>query len=84
MPQLSSYKHVDAWLIKKFLDLIILNETKGTPLNGYEILSMISDDFNVWLSSGTIYSKLYSLENCKLIKVQLGHEVRYYTLTTRG
>jgi DNA-binding PadR family transcriptional regulator len=84
MAQPLSYKHIDAWLVKKFLDLIILKETKCTPLSGYEILSILSDAFDIRFSSGTIYSKLYMLEKYQLIEAQLSCDARRYKLARRG
>lgn len=84
IPKQFAIKNVDEWLLKKFLDIIILNATKNNSVSGYDILLILDNDFDVRLSSGTVYSKLASLENNKLIVAHQKHGVRYYLLTNIG
>ncbi|MEM2921795.1 MAG: PadR family transcriptional regulator [Candidatus Bathyarchaeia archaeon] len=54
-----------AWrerMVKNHLDLIILKLLKIKPRWGYEINLEIRDRFQVYLSAGTLYPLLHSLE----------------------
>ncbi len=54
-----------AWrerLVKNHLDLIILRLLKAKPRWGYEINLEIRDRFKVYLSAGTLYPLLHSME----------------------
>jgi DNA-binding PadR family transcriptional regulator len=81
---LEEFKTVEIFYLKKFLDILILNETKNCSLSGYDIKVLMNREFNIRLSSGTIYSKLSLLERNNLIKPQLCEQVRYYKLTPAG
>lgn len=48
--------------VKNHLDLIILKFLKIKPHWGYEINMEIRERFNVYLSAGTLYPLLHSLE----------------------
>lgn len=71
--------------MKDFLDVVILAELKkGLPKSGYDLVVIISRRFGVSLSSGTIYSLLYSLERDGLIEGRTMSRKRVYTLTSEG
>jgi DNA-binding PadR family transcriptional regulator len=53
-------------------------------MSGYDVISWIHKKFNVLVSSGTIYSLLYSLERDELIEGKWNQRKRVYTLTTKG
>ena len=55
-------KKMNERIIKNFLDIIIMSELRNGPLSGYDIISYIHNKFQLLVSSGTIYSLLYSLE----------------------
>lgn len=55
-------------IIKNFMDIIILAELKNGPLSGYDVISFIHNKFHLLVSSGTVYSLLYSLERNGLIE----------------
>lgn len=71
-------------VVKKSLDIIILNTVNNNPYSGYDILKIIHKTFNVKLSAGTIYTLLYSLEREGLLEVSLKGRVRYYIITNKG
>jgi DNA-binding PadR family transcriptional regulator len=70
--------------IKTFMDMLILAELQEKPLSGYDIISLIHRRFNVLVSSGTVYSLLYSLERKGLVTADMDHRKRVYTLTEKG
>jgi DNA-binding PadR family transcriptional regulator len=70
--------------IKTFMDMLILAELQEKPLSGYDIIGLIHKRFNVLVSSGTVYSLLYSLERKGLVAADLENRKRVYTLTEKG
>jgi DNA-binding PadR family transcriptional regulator len=72
-------------MIKNFLDIIILAELRNSsPLSGYDVIDFIHKKFDVLISSGTIYSLLYSMERKGLIEGELTGGKRVYVLTDKG
>ncbi len=71
-------------LIKRFLDIFLLIELMDAPLSGYDLISIIHNKFNILVSSGTMYSLLYSLERDGLIQGSWEQRRRVYTLTDIG
>ncbi|MBS7657803.1 MAG: PadR family transcriptional regulator [Candidatus Bathyarchaeia archaeon] len=74
--------------VKTNLDLIILRLLKEKPRWGYEINLEIRNRFKVYLSAGTLYPLLHSLENKGYIegawKPEGGREKRIYKITLKG
>lgn len=70
--------------IKTFMDMLILAELQQKPLSGYDIISLVHKRFNVLVSSGTVYSLLYSLERKGLVNADMDQRKRVYTLTDKG
>ena len=64
--------------------MLILAELQDKPLSGYDIISLIHRKFNVLVSSGTVYSLLYSLERKGLVTADMDQRKRVYTLTEKG
>lgn len=71
-------------IIKNFMDIIILAELKTGPLSGYDVISFIHNKFHLLVSSGTVYSLLYSLERNGLIEGTWNERKRVYKLTEKG
>lgn len=71
-------------VIKSFLDILILVELKKGYISGYDVLSRIHKKYGVLMSSGTVYSMLYSLERNGLIRGTWNQRKRVYTLTEKG
>jgi DNA-binding PadR family transcriptional regulator len=71
-------------IIKNFLDIIILSELRNGSLSGYDIIGYVHSKFQLLLSSGTIYSLLYSLERNRLVEGVWKERKRTYQLTQKG
>jgi len=71
-------------IIKNFTDIIILAELRKGPMSGYDVISFIHNKFNLLVSSGTVYSLLYSLERNGLIEGSWDERKRVYRLTEKG
>ena len=71
-------------IIKNFMDIIIMTELRNGPLSGYDVISYIHNKFNLLVSSGTVYSLLYSLERNGLVEGVWEERKRVYKLTEKG
>jgi len=71
-------------IVKSFMDVFILAEVSDGSLSGYDLVGIIHKKFNLLMSSGTIYSILYSLERDELVKGRWTERRRAYTLTEKG
>jgi len=72
-------------IIKNFIDILILAELrKGRPMSGYDFIAFIHKKFHILISSGTVYSVLYSLERDEIIKGMHDSKKRLYKLTDKG
>ena len=70
--------------IKAFMDMLILAELQEQHLSGYDIIGFIHKKFGFLVSSGTVYSTLYSLEREGLVTAAVDDRKRVYTLTEKG
>jgi len=61
-------KQMHERIIKNVMDIIILAELRNGPISGYDAISFIHNKFHLLVSSGTVYSLLYSLERNGLIQ----------------
>ena len=66
------------------MDVLVLAELSRSSLSGYDIIGLIHKRFGILLSSGTVYSLLYSMERNGLIKGVQNQRKRLYTLTEKG
>jgi DNA-binding PadR family transcriptional regulator len=71
-------------LIKNFLDTIIMTELQNGPISGYDAISYIHTKYSFLVSSGTVYSLLYSLERNGLVQGIWIERKRVYKLTDKG
>jgi len=71
-------------IIKSFMDVLILAELKNNPVSGYDVIAYIHNKFGILVSSGTVYSLLYSLERENLINGIWAKRKRVYELTEKG
>lgn len=71
-------------LVKTFLDVLVLSELRNKAMSGYDVIAFIHNKFRLLVSSGTVYSLLYSLERDGLIKGEWQQRKRVYTLTEKG
>lgn len=74
--------------VKANLDLIILRLVRSKPRWGYEINMAIRERFKVYLSAGTLYPLLHSLEDTGKIEgvweSEKGRGRRIYRITESG
>jgi DNA-binding PadR family transcriptional regulator len=71
-------------VIKTFMDTIIMSELQNGPISGYDVISYIHHRFGLLVSSGTVYSLLYSLERNELVEGVWIERKRVYRLTEKG
>ena len=71
-------------VIKNFMDILILTELNKQSMSGYDVMGLIHKKFDILVSSGTIYSLLYSLERDGLIRGVSNQRTRVYELTEKG
>ena len=71
-------------VVKNFMDVLVMAELRNNPLSGYDVISLIHKKFNLLVSSGTVYSLLYSLERDGLIEGKFNDRKRVYVLTEKG
>jgi len=71
-------------VIKNFMDILVLTEMKRRSMSGYDVIGLIHKRFDVLVSSGTVYSLLYSLERDGWIKATDNRGKRVYALTEKG
>ena len=71
-------------VIKTFLDTIVMAQLRSGPISGYDVISFIQNKFGILVSSGTIYSLLYSLERNGLVEGVWSERKRIYRLTEKG
>jgi DNA-binding PadR family transcriptional regulator len=71
-------------LITKFLDLIIIAHFKQDSFCGYDVIQHVQQIFGVRLSSGTIYSTIYSMERKNLLSGLGLNGKRIYRVTNKG
>jgi len=77
-------KQMHRRVIKSFLDVLILAELRKHVMSGYDIIGFIHNKFRLLVSSGTVYSLLYSMERDGLIKGRWNQRKRVYMLTEKG
>jgi len=77
-------KNMHRRIIKNFLDVLVLAELRNGPLSGYDVIAFIHNKFRLLVSSGTVYSLLYSLERDGMIAGSWNQRKRVYKLTDKG
>jgi DNA-binding PadR family transcriptional regulator len=77
-------KKIEEQIVKKHIDIIILKAINCESLSGYGIISLIRKKFNVWISPGTIYPLLYTLEQKRIISSYSSRGARFYYLSEKG
>ena len=71
-------------MVKSFMDIPILAELKNSLMSGYDVIAYIHNKFGILVSSGTVYSLLYSMERDDLIRGIWAKRKRVYELTEKG
>jgi DNA-binding PadR family transcriptional regulator len=77
--------NLDARLIQNFMDIIILKLLRNNHLtSGYDLIRHFHQRFHMLVSSGTVYSILYSLERQGFLEGNFDGRRRVYKLTGQG
>ena len=71
-------------IVKGFIDVVVMAELRNGPMSGYDVIGLIHKRFGILVSSGTIYSLLYSMEREGLIRGTFSRRKRIYSLTDKG
>jgi DNA-binding PadR family transcriptional regulator len=71
-------------ILRSFLDILILTELEKNNLSGYDITGLINDRFGIFISPGTVYNTLHSLETKEIIKGIWRDKKRVYRLSDKG
>jgi len=71
-------------LVRNFLDMLILMKLRQNAMSGYDLVKFISKRFDLFISSGTIYSLLYYSERQGLTESIESRRKRVYNLTNEG
>jgi len=71
-------------VIQNFMDILILTEMKKGSLSGYDAIGLVHGKFGILMSSGTVYSLLYSLERDGWVRGAWNQRKRVYQLTEKG
>ena len=78
-------KEMNERIVKGFLDIAIMAKLMdGDLLSGYDVLAFVHERFGILLSSGTVYSVLYSMERDGLVRGMWSKRKRVYKLTDTG
>jgi DNA-binding PadR family transcriptional regulator len=77
-------KRMHRRMVKSFMDILILAELRNSPMSGYDVIAYIHNKFGILVSSGTVYSLLYSMERDNLIRGIWAKRKRVYELTEKG
>jgi len=78
-------KEMHERIVKGFLDMAIMAKLMyDNPVSGYDVLRFVHKKFGTLLSSGTVYSVLYSMERDGLIRGIQSKKKRVYKLTDKG
>lgn len=70
--------------VKNFMDFLILSILRKGAVSGYDIITIIFDNFGFLPSSGSVYSTLYALEREGFIRGFWCRKKRIYILTEEG
>jgi len=80
-----AFKSFKSRLIRHITDVLLLKYIRENGrLGGYDFINWMIENYGVFLSAGTVYSKLYSLERKGLVKGELVERRRQFTLTAKG
>jgi len=75
---------LNEYLIKKYLDIIVLRMLMIYPKHGYAILAEIHKNFGVLLSPGLLYPLLYEFEVKGWVETIVDNRKKVYRLTVKG
>jgi DNA-binding PadR family transcriptional regulator len=84
MKSLNLVNELEKRVIQNFMDIYILAEMKKSSLSGYDVIVLMQKRFDLMVSSGTVYSLLYSMERNGWIKGVWNERKRVYELTEKA
>ena len=71
-------------LVSSTLDVLIIAHFKEEAFSVYNIMEFAKNRFDVILSSGTLYSTVYSMERQGLLQAFYGYRKRLFKATPKG
>ena len=71
-------------VVSSFLDVFVVYHFKDQEFSGYDVTQYINKKLNVWLSPGTIYSTLYTMEREGYLEVVSGEKKRVFKVSKKG
>jgi DNA-binding PadR family transcriptional regulator len=71
-------------LLRRFIDVLIVAALKEREMTGYDIMLLLNSKHDLMISSGTIYSTLYSMEREGFVKGYSDGKRRVFQLTKQG
>ena len=83
-PENQTIKKLKQRVIREFLDVIVLGKLQEGTLSGYDLIIYLNARFQTVVSSGTVYSLLYSMERKGLIEGVWEERKRAYKLAEEG
>jgi|WetSurMetagenome_2_1015567.scaffolds.fasta_scaffold15028_5 DNA-binding PadR family transcriptional regulator len=83
-PENATLKKLRQRVIREFLDIIVLSRLREGNLSGYDIIIYLNSRFQTVVSSGTVYSLLYSMERKGLIEGVWDERKRAYRVSEAG
>ena len=69
--------------LQNYMDILILSKLQDGALSGYDIISYMHKKYGILVSSGTVYSLLYSMERKGYIEGKMASRKRLYSLTEK-
>jgi len=77
-------KPFDERILRSFIDILILTELEKSSLSGYDITGLINDRFGIFISPGTVYNTLHTLETKNFIEGKWQDKKRVYKISNKG
>ncbi len=74
-------------IIKTNLEIVILCILKNNPMCGYDIIKLIFEKYDIFLSQGTVYPLLYSLKDQGILQAEFDRgnmRSKIYSITVVG
>ena len=66
------------------MDLLVISHFQQQEFSGYDVIEFTHKQLGVFLSSGTVYYTLYSMEREKLLVSSDGEKKRVFKATEKG
>ena len=83
--QENSRRKIKERIVSSFLDYIVLGHyLKGGTFSGYDVLQFIHQQYGFFISTGTVYSTLYSMERNGLLGGLDSAKKRLFNVTDKG